>query len=150
MQAEAIRKAAQITVDGVRLFNTIQATWNLLETSAGPALQEAQALGTGIIIKEALANGRLTDRNTDRAFAPRRAVLAREAARLHSSIDVISLAFCVKQPWVDIVLSGAATTDQLIANLAALEIDEEAAAQLAELAQPPHEYWEERKRMAWN
>ena len=40
-QAAAIRKAMTIERDGVPLFGTVQATWNLLEPSAGPALAEA-------------------------------------------------------------------------------------------------------------
>ena len=51
------------------LFDAVQATWNLLEPSAGPALAEAHAAGVGVIVKEALANGRLTARNDDPAFA---------------------------------------------------------------------------------
>jgi aryl-alcohol dehydrogenase-like predicted oxidoreductase len=68
-------------VDGVRLFDAVQATWNLLEPSAGPALAEAHAAGLGVIVKEALANGRLTDRNDDPGSRrSARAVLADEAA----------------------------------------------------------------------
>lgn len=43
-------------------FDTVQATWNLLERSAGPALKAAHAAGLGVIIKETVANGRLTGR----------------------------------------------------------------------------------------
>jgi aryl-alcohol dehydrogenase-like predicted oxidoreductase len=45
-------------------FDTVQATWNLLERSAGPVLAEAHAAGLGVIVKEALANGRLTGPDT--------------------------------------------------------------------------------------
>ena len=82
-QGETLRRALTVVVDGVRLFDCVQATWNLLERSAGPALAEAHAAGLGVVIKEALANGRLTARNADPDFAPRRraleAVLASEA-----------------------------------------------------------------------
>jgi len=43
-------------------FDAVQATWNLLEPSAGPALAAARRAGLGVIVKEAVANGRLTDR----------------------------------------------------------------------------------------
>jgi aryl-alcohol dehydrogenase-like predicted oxidoreductase len=49
-QADTIRRALAISVDGVPLFDTVQATWNLLEPSAGPALAEARAQGRGVII----------------------------------------------------------------------------------------------------
>lgn len=58
-QAAVIDRALELRVDGVRLFDTVQATWNLLETSVGPALADAHDAGVGIIVKEALANGRL-------------------------------------------------------------------------------------------
>ena len=34
----------------------VQATWNVLEPSAGPALADAHVQGWGVIVKEALAN----------------------------------------------------------------------------------------------
>src|SRR6185312_17165556 len=43
-------------------FDCVQATWNLMEPSAGPALREAHRAGLGVIVKEAVANGRLTAR----------------------------------------------------------------------------------------
>ena len=58
----------------------MQATWNLLEPSAGPALAEARAAGMGVIIKEALANGRLTSRNTDVRLTGEGGTLRRKAA----------------------------------------------------------------------
>src|SRR5262249_42256748 len=68
-QGETLRRALAVAIDGVRLFDCVQATWNLLERSAGPALAEARAAGMGVVIKEALANGRLTARNEDPAYA---------------------------------------------------------------------------------
>lgn len=58
-QADAIRAALAVTVDGEPLFRTVQATYNALETSAGPALADAHAAGLTVIVKEAMANGRL-------------------------------------------------------------------------------------------
>jgi aryl-alcohol dehydrogenase-like predicted oxidoreductase len=62
-QGAVIDRALETTIDGVRLFDAVQATWNLLEISAGPALRRAAAAGLGVIVKEALANGRLTEAN---------------------------------------------------------------------------------------
>src|SRR5207245_59322 len=58
-QAEALRHAFEVEVDGVNPFQSVQATWNLLEPSVGPALAEAHDRGWGVIVKGALANGRL-------------------------------------------------------------------------------------------
>lgn len=151
-QGDTLRRALEVEHDGARLFDAVQATWNLLEPSAGPALAEARAAGLGVIVKEALANGRLTERNADPAFAPKLAVLRREAGRLGTSVDALALAAVLAQPWAGVVLSGAATVDQLASNLAAAEVhlDDEAADRLSTLAQDAESYWAERSRMPWN
>ncbi|GAB4450141.1 MAG: aldo/keto reductase [Anaerolineae bacterium] len=151
-QAEVLARAIPLTVEGVRLFDAVQATWNLLEPSAGEMLAQARAAGMSIIIKEALANGRLTPRNTAPEFAPKLARLAEQARRLNSGIDALALAAVLAQPWVSVALSGAATVEQLESNLKATRVawDDEAAAQLAALAEPPAEYWQRRSSLAWN
>jgi aryl-alcohol dehydrogenase-like predicted oxidoreductase len=151
-QGDTLRRALTIAVDGVRLFDCVQATWNLLERSVGPALAEAHAAGMGVVIKEALANGRLTARNEDPAFAPQRRVLEAEARRLGTTIDAVALAAALAQPWADVVLSGAATSEQLASNLRALAVvrDEAADERLRALEEPSEEYWERRGQLAWN
>jgi len=150
-QAEVVERAAGLHVDGERLFDAVQATWNLLEPSIGPALAAAHDAGMGVIVKEALANGRLTGRNRDADFAAQRALLAREAERLDATVDALALAAVLAQPWADVVLSGATTVEQLLSNLRALEIawDAEAAAALAALAEPAEAYWRRRSDMPW-
>jgi aryl-alcohol dehydrogenase-like predicted oxidoreductase len=151
-QAETLRKALGIEVGGVRLFDSVQATWNLLEPSIGPTLAEARSLGVGVIIKEALANGRLTDRNDDPAFAGHRAILEAEAARLGATLDALALAAALARPWADVVLSGASTIEQLASNLKAEAIpwDDRAEMALQAVAEPAEEYWAGRARLAWN
>jgi aryl-alcohol dehydrogenase-like predicted oxidoreductase len=151
-QAATLERALGIVIDGVRLFDSAQATWNVLETAAGPMLDRAHFAGMQIIVKEVLANGRLTARNADPAFAARRAILDRQAARLDTTIDALALAAALAQPWAGAVLSGAATIDQLASNMRALDVrlDEEAKTALNTLAEPPDLYWETRKGLAWN
>ena len=149
-QAETVRRALGVTVGVERLFDCVQATWNLLEPSAGPALEEAKAAGLGVIVKEALANGRLTARNNDPAFAARRRL--EEAARFGVSLDALGLAAVLARPWVDVILSGAAAVDQLRSNLTALSVPwDQRADELARgLAESPEDYWHTRARLPWN
>lgn len=151
-QASVLRKAIKLQIEGTRLFDCVQATWNLLEPSVAPMLQEARTAGMGVIVKEALANGRLTQRNTDPTFAARRAVLEKQAARLNTTIDALVLAAALEQPWADVILSGAATVEQVQSNVRALDIqlDEEATVALETLVEPPEVYWQIRKDLAWN
>ncbi len=151
-QGETVRRALEVAVAGDPLFDCVQATWNLLEPSAGPALEEARAVGLGVIVKEALANGRLTARNDDPAFAAKRRRLEGLAARLGATVDALALAAALSRPWADVVLSGAATAEQLRSNLAALSVpwDQEAGEMAAGLAEGPEEYWNTRARLPWN
>jgi aryl-alcohol dehydrogenase-like predicted oxidoreductase len=151
-QAETLSRALEVTIDGRRLFECVQATWNILEPSVGPALQIAHDAGVGVVVKEALANGRLTARNADPDFGPLRTVLEEQAARLGTTVDALALAAVLAQPWADSVLSGAATVDQLRSNLEALTVpwDDEAAGRLRSLAESPDEYWRRRSTLAWN
>jgi aryl-alcohol dehydrogenase-like predicted oxidoreductase len=151
-QAEALRRAMDIRESGGRLFDAVQATWNVLEPSAAPALAEAHALGMGVVVKEAMANGRLALRNDDPAFADRRRVLEGEATRLGATFDALALAAALARPWADVVLSGAGNAGQLHSNLAAtaVEWDLEAEGRLDPLAESPEDYWATRARMPWN
>ncbi len=139
-QAETIERAVELGG-----FDTVQATWNLLEQSAGRALAAAWAAGLGIIVKEPLANGRLTARGSV-------GQLLEAAARRGTTPDALALAAALAQPWSDVVLSGAVTVDQLESNLAALElsIDADLLGELAVLSEDPGSYWQARARLVWN
>jgi aryl-alcohol dehydrogenase-like predicted oxidoreductase len=150
-QRETIRRALEIERDGQRLFSAVQATWNLLERSAEEALNEAHQEGVLVIVKEALANGALTERNDDPGSAPRLDALRAEGARLGVGMDVVALAAAIARPWAGIVLSGAATVDQLRSNLRALDCawDEASDARLGALVLDPREYWARRSSLPW-
>ncbi|MET8679759.1 aldo/keto reductase [Streptomyces sp. NPDC004647] len=143
-QADAIRAALEVTVDGQPLFRTVQCTYNLLEPSAGPALAEAHEAGLWIIVKEAMANGRLAAPD-----AP--AAVERVAEEVGTGRDTLALAAVLHQPWAGTVLSGAATADQLVSNLeaATVRLDEAQSARLAELPEDPAAYWQHRSRLSW-
>ncbi len=151
-QAATLRRALAIEVDGQPLFRSVQATWNLLAREAGAALAEAHEAGMGVIVKEALANGRLTDRNDDPDFAPQRRLLAKVAAETKVGIDAVALAAVMAQPWIDVVLSGAARPEHLTANLKGLDVqwDDAFDKRLAGLAEPAEQYWQTRSELAWN
>jgi aryl-alcohol dehydrogenase-like predicted oxidoreductase len=144
-QADTLRRALAIRLDGAPVFGTVQATWNLLERSAGDALREAHDAGLGVILKEALANGRLTAR------API-AALQHAAEQCGATPDAVALAAALAQPFADVVLSGAATADQLRSNVAALTIDWTRAldARLHDLVEPADRYWSVRAALPWN
>ena len=100
-----------------------------------------------MIVKEALANGRLTAaRRRGRRFAP----TAAERRRL--APDALALAAALAQPWSDVVLSGAATPAMLASNLAAatVALDGGVWARLEAVREAPDAYWETRSGLDWN
>jgi aryl-alcohol dehydrogenase-like predicted oxidoreductase len=139
-QAETIEHA--LDVGGV---DAVQATWNLHERSAGDALARAHAAGLEVYVKEALGNGRLTDRGGNEA-------LLAAARERDTGPDAIALAAVLAQPWAGVVLSGASTVTQLEANLRATEVTWDAALeeQLAGLVEEPDAYWATRSALPWN
>jgi len=152
VQAETLEKALTVEFGGQLLFATVQATWNILEPSAGEMLRQAHEAGLGVIVKEALANGRLTARNDKPDFADKRAILAEMAAEYGITLDGLALAVVLAQPWVSLVLSGAATVEHLQSNIGAvgLTLAERTLERVATLAEPPEKYWATRSDLAWN
>jgi aryl-alcohol dehydrogenase-like predicted oxidoreductase len=141
-QAQTIERALE--VGG---FDAVQATWNLHERSAGAALAAAHAAGLGVIVKEALANGRLTAR-----AAGDEGPLVAAARERGTTPDALALAAALAQPWGEVVLSGAATVDTLRSNLGAPDVtwDAELDERLSTLAEPADDYWERRAELPWN
>jgi aryl-alcohol dehydrogenase-like predicted oxidoreductase len=140
-QADTIRRALPVTVDGQPLFTAAEVTWNLLEPSAGPAAAEAAAAGWAVLVKEVVANGRLTA-----AGGPPPPLTALAAASGVTE-DAIALAAALAQPWATVVLSGAVTRTQLDQNLAALAVGQLPALGVAEA---PDAYWAERAARPWH
>lgn len=153
-QPDTIRALVDVRVDGRPLFGAVQATWNVLEPSAGEALRAAHDAGLGVIVKEALANGRLAGRWSGEPGA----VLDRIAESRFASggraatADKVAIAAVLAQPWADVVLSGAVTPAQLASNVeaVALELSPEELADLERLAVPAPTYWIDRAALSWS
>jgi aryl-alcohol dehydrogenase-like predicted oxidoreductase len=126
-------------------FDAVQATWNLLETAAGPTLAAAHTAGLAVIVKEALANGRLSARGQIGQIME----AAREAG---CTPDALALGAVLAQPWVDVVLSGATTTAELTSNLAArtLELEPGLFERLTTIREDSDTYWSTRAALPWN
>lgn len=143
-QSDTLRKALELTRTGDAPFRLVQATWNVLEPSVGSVLAEASAAGWSVIIKEALANGRLTKRGDPPAPVQR---FARERG---VTVDAAALAVALAQPFADVVLSGASTIEHLRSNLRARDLQISAAEASAYLSpEDPEHYWAHRSSLPW-
>jgi aryl-alcohol dehydrogenase-like predicted oxidoreductase len=151
-QADTLERAMLTRIDGTHLFDVVQATFNVLEQSMADSLRQAADSGMGIIVKEALANGRLTPRNQDADFAKTRGTLENMARSYDSSVDAIALAFVLAHPWAHVVLSGAAVEAHLYSNLSAaqLELSDDSLDHLHQFSESPDQYWQERSQLSWN
>ena len=153
-QDVAIRRSLEVRRDGQRVFDSVHATWNLLERGAERALEDAHAAGMKVVVKESLANGRLTHGNQgdDEAFAPQVARIRKLAGARGTTIEMLALAAALARLWADVVLTGAATVEQIRSNVAALEIgyDAELDEQLRSVSVSSTEYWRARTSFKWN
>ncbi len=147
-QADTLRRALTVQVNGQNPFSVVQATWNLMEPSCGPALAEARAAGWTVVVKEAVANGRLTARGAEARHPALRAVCAHTGA----TPDAVALAAALAQPWISTALSGATSVEQLHSNLHGLhlKLTPTDLAELGALALPAERYWAERGALPWN
>jgi aryl-alcohol dehydrogenase-like predicted oxidoreductase len=150
--ADALAKAIDAVAEGERVFDTVQATFNVLDPSLAGPLARAHGAGLGVIAKEIFANGRLTDTNERPEDTGLLRSLASVSGRYDETIDRIALAWTLSHPFVDVALSGAATAAQLESHVAAadLRLAADDLGALAHLAEPPARYWETRARLPWS
>jgi aryl-alcohol dehydrogenase-like predicted oxidoreductase len=162
-QDVAIRRSLEVRRDGERVFDSVQATWNLLERGAESALQDAHGAGMKVVVKEALANGRLTHqrgkreegggtRDNDDVLFPAVAGIRELAESRGTTIEMLALGAALARPWADVVLTGAATVGQIQSNVAALELayDPELEEKLRSVSINSTEYWRARSSFRWN
>jgi len=150
----AIRRALEVRRDGQPVFASVQATWNLLERGAESALEDARDAGMKVVVKESLANGRLThgNRDDDGVFAPLVGRIRELAEGRGTTIEMLALAAALARPWADVVLTGAATVEQIRSNdvARALTYDGELEEQLRSISISTAEYWRARSSFRWN
>ena len=137
-QAQAIDTALSLPSSP---FSAVQTTWNLLERSAQRSLETAADHGWTVIVKEAMANGRLAPGGTPE--------VDRLAAAAGTTSDALAIGVALAQSWAHIILSGAVTPTQLISNTSAQPLIMDAA-ELDRLLIPTDRYWAERAARTWS
>lgn len=138
-QANPLRDALKIEVGGRRLFEVCEVTWNILEPSVATVAKEAHDAGMGVIVKEAVANGRLTSRGDMAHLADDQSV----------GLDAIAIGAALAEDWVDVVLSGATTAAQLYSNLESLTVAPNILSELPDIKEEPDRYWSQRSGLRW-
>lgn len=151
-QSEVIKKALDIEVDGKSLFDVFQVTYNIFDQSIAEISNRISSQNKRIVIKEALANGRVFPNEKYPNYKTTYKILNDIAKKYRVGVDAIALRFCTDSIPVFKVLSGAANELHLSDNIKTtqFELEENDIEILKELKIAPSYYWNERRQLAWN
>ena len=151
-QIEVIKKALDIGVENRSLFDSFQVTYNILDQSLKNISTNLLNQGKSIIVKEALANGRLFRNSKYGHYNDLYTFMEKLANKYKVGVDAISLNFCSTTMPKSIVLSGVSDNIQLDQNVkvATFQLTEEEIHRLIEFRVKEEFYWNERKELIWN
>ncbi|MDO6820568.1 aldo/keto reductase [Zobellia sp. 1_MG-2023] len=151
-QKEVIENALQIRIDGEVVFDSFQVTFNMLEQAVLPVLRDIKLQDKKLIVKEAMANGRIFENEKYPQYQSLYTKLKTLAEKYEVGVDAIALRYVMDKVQPDYVLSGAADIHQLEQNLKAnsFTLNEEELAELTKEKVNSKAYWEERSRLSWD
>ena len=151
-QVEVLKKGLSVLVDGKQLFDLFQVTYNFLDQSLREISAELIRQNKTIVIKEALANGRIFRNSNYPHYDKMYACLEDLAKKNKVGIDAISLQYCAQTIPESIILSGASSCNQLEENLKTndFSLSNEEIEILNSFKVTPEFYWKERKQLQWN
>lgn len=147
-QSDVIASALNISIENDSLFDSFQVTYNVFEQSAFSILSDVLKQGKKVIIKEALANGRVFQNRKSECYK----ILETLSKKYQVGVDAIVLRFVIDSLQPTYVLSGASNKMQLTENLKALNFNltSEEIKLLSALKVSPKSYWNERNMLNWN
>ena len=151
-QVAVLKKALDVSVEGKQLFDSFQVTYNMLDQSLDSISGEFQMQNKKIIIKEALANGRVFRNDNYTHYSGLYATLESLANKYEVGVDAIALKFCEQTIAGSIILSGASNIKQLEENLKVdlFYLSENELGKLKTFQVDAQQYWQERKQLSWN
>ena len=151
-QVEVLKRALDVHIEGTQVFDLFQVTYNCLEQSLQKISQELIQQEKTIVIKEALANGRIFKNKNYQQYSLLYKTLANLAQKYEVGIDAISLKYCAQKIPKSTILSGASAIRQLQENLKAdtFMLSSQDLTLLDAFKTPAHYYWSERKKLTWN
>jgi aryl-alcohol dehydrogenase-like predicted oxidoreductase len=106
-----------------------------------------------VVVKEALANGRLGGKGEKNdVLFPSIARIREVAESRGTTIEMLALGAAVAREWADTVLTGAATVGQIQSSISAQELvdDPELEETLRSVSINSAEYWRARSSFRWN
>ena len=151
-QKEIIEKALNIERNKQMLFDVYQVTYNILDQSLASTIACLNSQNKRVVIKEAMANGRLFPNNTYLHYEKLYEFLKSLATKYEVGIDAVALRFIMDSIQPFKVLSGASQPSHVIQNLMSvkLTLEKNEIETLKQHAIEPEVYWNERKKLVWN
>lgn len=151
-QVEVLKKALDVEIQATQLFDVFQVTYNLFDQSLATIVKQNFPQDKRLVIKEALANGRVFPNDKYPHYTKVYNTLHSLADKYNVGIDAIALRFCIDSLNPFKVLSGASTQNQLSENLKTnlFQLTSQEIATLKNLSITPTQYWKERKQLTWN
>lgn len=151
-QNSIVKTAAEKKVEGQLLFDSFQVTYNILESTTHQTLKKILEQGKTVIVKEALANGRLF-RHKDYPHYGNLYHALESMAKYHKvGVDAIALRYIMDYLGPTLVLSGVSNSTQLDENLKVndFKLNRKEIQTLSEFSVDGQSYWNERKQLVWN
>ena len=151
-QVGVIKKALDVSVQEKPLFDAFQVTYNILDQSLKNISNKLNNEGKSIIIKEALANGRLFRNKNYSHYNQLYNYMETLAKKYDVGTDAIALNFCSETMSKGIILSGASNNIHLEDNIKTnlFKLTEEEINKLYTFNINEVTYWNERKGLTWN
>ncbi|BAO76528.1 L-fuco-beta-pyranose dehydrogenase [Winogradskyella sp. PG-2] len=151
-QVKIIEEASKVAYNDEDLFDSYQVTFNIFEQSCYCILKHLLTKNKTIIIKEALANGRVFKNSQFNNYQIIYNYLDSLSAKYKVGIDAIALRFVMDNLEPTLLLSGASNTNHLKQNLKALNFKLNAVeiSKLKSLVVTSEFYWQERSNLVWN
>ncbi|GAA4888778.1 aldo/keto reductase [Flaviramulus aquimarinus] len=151
-QKAVIEAALNLQINGEALFDSFQVTYNIFEQSTFSILKNTLQQGKNVIIKEALANGRVFPNEKFQHYQASYKKMQHLSEKYQVGIDAIALRFVIDSLNPTYVLSGASNTKQLQENLKALHFvfTEQELEALKAVNVKTEAYWKERSLLHWN
>ncbi|MGH1364580.1 MAG: aldo/keto reductase [Calditrichia bacterium] len=150
-QTDVIQKAMTIELNDKPLFTAYQVTCNIFEQSLFEIYRDLTSLGVRVIIKEAMANGRVFPNTHYPDYKTTYEILNEIAEKYGVGVDAVALRFCMDSLKPFKVLSGVSETTHLIDNhkSCTFALTEDELASLKQLKVSSQYYWAERKLLPW-
>lgn len=151
-QIDVLNKAIGVEIQGEKLFESFQCTFNILDQSILDLKGTLIGFGGDLILKEVLANGRLLPNEQYYHYSNLYDFINSLADKYDVGADAIVLRYAMDCFPNALVLSGANSSKHLISNLRVnhFRLSSSDIEQLNAFGIGSTDYWNERKKLKWN